>query len=152
MPEPIDPLANSRKDYRQDREELSLRYYGSEFKKLTRTKKCKVNTWINSRRGRDFARREKYEMPIRDTLIDYHERVYRENETSIIRRIDLKRAFDRLRKTYGEFICEAAAGIISKNEAAFLLGRRKADVCREVDKANAEAVVASPKNRYQPLG
>ena len=79
-------------------------------------------------------------MPIRETLIDYHERTYREDETSTIRRVDLKRAFDRLKKTHGELICEAAGGIISKSEAARLLQRDKRAVCLEVDKANAEAV------------
>ena len=79
-------------------------------------------------------------MPLREVLIDYHERTYFQDETSTIRRVDLKRAFDRLKKTHGELICEAAAGIISRSEAAKLLGRRKADVCAEVDKSNSEAV------------
>ena len=138
--ERIDPLGNSRKDYRQDREELSVRYYGCAFRNLTRPKKRKVSAWVRNRRERELARKEHYEMPVHDVLTDYHERTYGEDESSTIRRVDLKRAFDRLKKTHGEVICEAAAGILSKSEAAQLLGRRKADVCLEVDKANAEAV------------
>jgi hypothetical protein len=138
--ESVDALANSKRDYQQHREELSLRYYGCQFKQLARTKRQKVSAWVKNRRGRELARKEHYQMPLRDVLIDYHERTYYEDETSTNRRVDLKRAFDRLRKSYGELICEAAAGIISKSEAAHLLERRKADVCLEVDKANAEAV------------
>ena len=138
--ERMDALANSKRDYQQHREELSFRYYGCEFRKLTSTKRRKVSAWVRNRRGRELARKEKYAMPLREVLIDYHERTYSQDETSTNRRVDLKRAFDRLKKTYGELICEAAAGIISKSEAAKLLGRRKADVCLEVDKANSEAV------------
>ena len=138
--ERVDALANSKRDYQQHREELSFRYYGCQFKQLTRTKKDKVSAWVENRRRRDLIRKEKYAMPLRDVLIDYHQRTYSQDETSTIRRVDLKRAFDRLKKTHGELICEAAAGIISRSEAAKLLGRRKADVCAEVDKANSEAV------------
>ena len=84
-------------------------------------------------------RRDK-ELPLRDTAADYHERVYRENETTVIRRVDLKRAFDQLREKYGDVISEAAAGIITKSEAAKRLGMRKGHVCRLADEANAEAV------------
>ena len=80
------------------------------------------------------------ELPLRDTLVDYYERTYREDETTVIRRVDLKRAFDQLKLKYGDLICEAAAGIISKNEACELLRIRKSEVCRLTDLANQEAV------------
>ena len=48
--------------------------------------------------------------------------------------------FDQLKQKHGVLICEAAAGIISKNEASELLRMRKSEVCRLTDEANREAV------------
>ena len=79
------------------------------------------------------------ELPLRDTQAEYHEQ-RRENETSIIRRVDLKKAFDRLIQKWGRTICDAAAGEISANEACLLIhGRRKTDVLRDIKQANQEA-------------
>ena len=79
------------------------------------------------------------ELPLRDTQAEYQEE-RRENETSIIRRVDLKKAFDQLIQKWGRTICDAAAGEISANEACRLIhGRRRADVLRDIKHANQES-------------
>lgn len=64
-----------------------------------------------------------------------------EDESTMVRRLDLKRAFDQLIAKYGRPACDAAAGFISANEAARLMTRRKSDVHRLVEEANEEAKV-----------
>ena len=100
MPEAIDGLANSPQDYFQKREQLSLQYYGCEYKWLTPTKKANVSNWVRNRSHRDLTRKEQYQMPVQEELRDYYERTYREDETSINRRIDLKRAFENAWRTH----------------------------------------------------
>ena len=78
------------------------------------------------------------ELPLRDTQAEYHEQ-RRENETSIIRRVDLKKAFDRLIQKWGRTICDAAAGEISANEAFIKLPGRRADIMLDIKRANFEA-------------
>ena len=160
--ERVDALANSKRDYQQHREELSFRYYGCQFKQLTRTKKDKVSAWVENRRRRDLIRKEKYAMPLRDVLIDYHQRTYSQDETSTIRRVDLKRAYEKLKKDHVGLIVDAAIGLITKEEAAKLLGRRQADVRLEVDQVNAKSrkllrdyapcLPAKLRQKYQKIG
>lgn len=134
---------HSRDDIDHDAEIRALERYGKPLEALEPKvrNRIKRNLWRNT--IRDANRRKEITMTdpaLRQTLVDYHERTYRENESTMNRRVDLKRAFDRLKDKYGEVICEAAAGIHTKAEAALMLHRRKSDVSELVDRANEEAV------------
>jgi len=140
LDERTDSLSNSDRDYQQDKNERALKAFGRPLWQLAPLTRYKISHWVNEDAERSKQMGRDKEMPIRDTLAAYHERVYHEDETTVIRRIDLKRAFDQLREKYGEAICEAAAGIISKREASKLLRMRESVVRRLTDEANVEAV------------
>lgn len=137
--ERLDALANSQRDYKQDCEERALRFYEKTRRELTRGLSRLIARSVKIDAQRRIEMMNSKELPLRDTQAEYHEQ-RRENETSIIRRVDLKKAFDRLIQKWGRTICDAAAGEITANEACLLIhGHRRSDVLLDIKQANHEA-------------
>lgn len=137
--EEIDALGRSERDYSQECELRAWKYYRRRYENLTTDYKQQIR-----KRLEIDAKRRKKTMNDKEPLVtyevqEYHERIYREDAATAERRVDLKRAFDRLVDDFGVTICHAAAGEITANEACRRLGGDRNRVLREIQRANEEA-------------